>query len=177
MEIMTHQTLTRAIAEAEDQPMSGIQYFLGIDPGMSGGFGFVGDGRSYPHKIPETEADTAALLREWAPVVKLAWIERVHSMPKQGVASSFKFGQSYGFLRGILIGLRIPFEEVTPQSWQKAMGCLTHGDKNVSKAKAQQLFPGWKISHATADAMLIAEACRRAHANGYQAVQVVNLGT
>jgi hypothetical protein len=40
--------------------------------------------------------------------------------------------------------------------WQKSLGCLTHGDKNVSKAAAQRLFPGMKITHATADALLIA---------------------
>lgn len=78
-------------------------------------------------------------------------------MPKQGVASSFKFGRSYGFLIGLLTGLRIPYEFVTPQKWQKAMGCLTHGDKNISKAAAQRRWPNEKWTHATADAGLIAE--------------------
>ncbi len=41
--------------------------------------------------------------------------------------------------------------------WQKEMGCLTKGDKNVTKRRAQELFPTLKITHAIADALLIAE--------------------
>jgi hypothetical protein len=41
------------------------------------------------------------------------------------------------------------------------MGCLTRGDKNVSKAKAQQLFPTMKITHAVADALLLAAYAQR----------------
>lgn len=41
------------------------------------------------------------------------------------------------------------------------MGCLTKGDKNISKARAQQLFPTAKITHATADALLLAEWRRK----------------
>jgi hypothetical protein len=50
----------------------------------------------------------------------------------------------------------IPFERVRPQKWQQAMGCMTKGDKNVSKRRAQELYPQLKITHATADALLIA---------------------
>jgi hypothetical protein len=39
---------------------------------------------------------------------------------------------------------------------------MTKGDKNVSKRKAQELFPQLKITHATADALLLAEFGRRA---------------
>lgn len=35
------------------------------------------------------------------------------------------------------------------------------GDKNVTKAAAQRLFPDQKVVHATADAMLLAEYARR----------------
>lgn len=138
--------------------------YIGVDPGKSGAVAIEDeDGYLAVCRCDETEHDVAVFLRSWVgnrgPA--FAMIERVHSMPKQGVASSFKFGQSYGFLRGCLIALGIPFEEVMPQKWQKAMGCLSHGDKNVTKARAQQLFPGEKITHATADALLIAEYCRR----------------
>lgn len=90
-----------------------------------------------------------------------AYLEQVHSMPGQGVASSFKFGQGYGSLEMALTAAGIPFERVTPQKWQKALGCLTKGQKNVSKRKAQELFPTMKVTHATADALLIAEWGRR----------------
>jgi hypothetical protein len=55
-----------------------------------------------------------------------------------------------------LTAAQIPFERVRPAAWQKALGCLTGGDKNVSKRRAQELFPQLKVTHATADALLIA---------------------
>jgi len=84
----------------------------------------------------------------------------------QGVSSTFKFGVQYGSLKGILTALRIPFELIRPVDWQRALGCLTKGDKNISKAKAQQLFPDIKWIHATADSILIAEFCRRMRNQG-----------
>jgi len=36
------------------------------------------------------------------------------------------------------------------------MGCMTKGDKNVSKRRSQELFPQIKVTHAIADALLIA---------------------
>ena len=142
--------------------------FIGIDPGQSGGIAINSFGFVEAHKMPETESDARDLLCENLALAEktLCFIEAVHSMPKQGVASSFKFGRSYGFLRGLLIGLKIPFEEITPQTWQKEMGCRTKGDKNVTKAKAQQLWPNLKITHATADALLIAECARRRSLRG-----------
>ena len=96
------------------------------------------------------------------PLIKIfAMLENVHSMPKQGVASSFKFGRNFGNLEGLLTGSKIPFDYVTPQKWQKELGCLSHGDKNVTKSKAQRLFPHLKITHAIADALLIMEYCRK----------------
>lgn len=143
---------------------------LGIDPGASGAIGMLryengtleGIGAM---KLDVTERDISDYFA-YQDRPLFAFIERVHSMPKQGVASSFKFGVSYGFLRGCLIAHEIPFEEVTPQKWQKFMGCLSRGDKNVTKAKAQQLFPEIKITHAVADALLIAEYGRRIRSNG-----------
>jgi hypothetical protein len=78
-----------------------------------------------------------------------------------GVVSAFTFGNGYGHLEMALTAAGIPFERVRPQAWQKAMGCMSKGDKNVTKAKAQELFPHLKITHATADACLIAEYGRR----------------
>ena len=140
--------------------------YVGVDPGGSGGFGIIPPtpGHAWCQKMPETEADI------WQFVENLNWhrehdtvvacIESVHSMPKQGVASSFTFGQNFGALRMALTAAKFKWHLVTPQKWQKAMGCMTRGDKNVSKAHAQRLFPHLKLTHATADAMLIAEYCR-----------------
>lgn len=137
---------------------------IGIDPGASGGIVCLSDGGVARilsvHKMPETERDIVELLETWKRP-RFAFIELVNAMPKQGVSSVFKFGRSYGFLRGALTALQIPFEDVTPQKWQTAMRCMSKGDKNVTKAAAQRLWPDVKWTHATADAALIAEYGRR----------------
>lgn len=136
---------------------------LGIDPGASGGYAVVGpDGPIEWTKMLDTERDNFERLSALAGMAQTAVIERVHAMPKQGVSSTFKFGQNYGFMRGLLISLDIPFSEVSPAKWQGAMECRTKGDKNVSKRRAQELFPQVKrMTHAIADALLIAEFGRR----------------
>lgn len=142
--------------------------FIGIDPGSSGGIGYLDDdgdcGFTPLGKLTEREihlfVKEICCLDDDDPC---AVIELVHSSPQMGVKSAFTFGRSYGFLRGILAANHVKYVEVRPQAWQKAMGCLTKGDKNVSKAKAQQLYPGEKITHATADALLLATYCRRHH--------------
>lgn len=79
----------------------------------------------------------------------------------QGSVGTFTFGQNYGFLRGCLRTVGIEFEEVRAQDWQMVLGCRTRGDKNISKAKAQQIFPTVKCTHAISDALLLAEFGRR----------------
>ena len=69
-----------------------------------------------------------------------AYLEAVSSSPQMGVVSAFSFGRGYGNLEMALTAAGIPFERVRPQVWQKALGCMTKGDKNVSKRKAQELF-------------------------------------
>lgn len=143
------------------------QWFAGLDPGASGGVAFLNAdfGSACAYKFDGmTERDIWDLVRQYRDQnggVLFACLEQVSAMPGQGVTSMFKFGQSYGFLRGMLTAAEVPMELVTPQKWQKAIGCMTKGDKNVSKAKAQQLFPSVKITHAIADALLIAEYARR----------------
>ena len=146
--------------------------YIGIDPGASGGIAFIevtnpenGD-LPFAMKQPETDRDIYHIISQlrWCgekEVKCFAMLEKVHAMPKQGVSSTFTFGQNYGKLQMALIASGIPFEYVTPQKWQKALQCLTGGQKNVSKSKAQELFPHLKITHATADALLLAEYCRR----------------
>ena len=142
--------------------------YIGIDPGMSGGLAIIYDSWSEPAPCAfgkMTERDIHehinGMREHYSDNEIFAMLEKVNAFPGQGVSSTWKFGQSYGFLRGILTASGIPFELVTPQTWQKAMGCLTGGDKNISKAAAQRLFPSVKITHAIADALLIAEYCRR----------------
>ena len=136
---------------------------IGIDPGANGGIAWITNGKACVEKMPDTLQDLWELLEsivfevpDFTPYQVKAYIEQVSSSPQMGVVSAFSFGRGYGNLEMALTAARIPFERVRPQVWQKALGCMTKGDKNVSKSKAQELFPDRKITHATADALLIA---------------------
>jgi crossover junction endodeoxyribonuclease RuvC len=139
------------------------QITIGVDPGANGAIAWIDErGKSCVEKMPDTLQDL------WELVVSIslnagtgglgvrAYLEAVSSSPQMGVVSSFSFGRGYGNLEMALTAAGIPFERVRPQVWQKAMGCMTKGDKNISKQKAQELFPDKKVIHATADALLIA---------------------
>lgn len=154
---------------------------IGIDPGASGGIAFLTDREhrtldepflpSEPRlfKMPETDTDLAELFERQLENIHgvdggptMVYVEKVHSFPEQGVSSTFKFGVNYGTIRGVLAALKLPREFIAPQTWQKALCCLSRGDKNVTKRKAQELFPRARVIHAVADALLIAEYGRRA---------------
>lgn len=154
--------------------------FVGIDVGASGGIVVLRKDRSVALavKMPETERDLVNVLAQHAVHIRgesFALIERVWSSPQMGVASAFKFGVNVGTCRMALVALGIPFEEVLPSHWQKALGCLQpkrpkgtpnpigSKDKNITKRRAQALFPEMTVTHAIADALLIAEFCRRLH--------------
>lgn len=137
--------------------------WIGIDPGASGAIAVVFEsGMVCWIKNDSTEHELADWLRDIAENFDcFAIIEQVSAMPQQGVSSTFKFGRSFGFLIGLLTAFRIRYEAYRPQVWQKHMRCLTKGDKNVSKSAAQRLWPSTKITHANADALLIAEFGRQ----------------
>jgi hypothetical protein len=108
------------------------------------------------------------LLREATPLQRvIVFIEKVHSMPKQGVASSFNFGMGFGLWQGVVVGLNLPMEMVTPQRWQKEMLAGMQGGKEASIIRAQELFPDAELHlkkhHGRADALLIAEYGRRTY--------------
>ena len=131
---------------------------VGIDPGWSGGIARVGGGRTVCNKFTGyTEKDIVTLLQSFLKDADACYLEKVHAMPGNGVASMFKFGTIYGGLLFTILASGVPLYHVTPQKWQRSLNCLTKGDKNVSKRRAQELYPGIKVTHATADALLIAQ--------------------
>lgn len=141
------------------------------------------------YKMPDTETDLAELIREFAPHIVAVYLEKVHAMPavrrgkdgkvlkdeagepimNEGIASAAKFSAGYGFIRGCLVMARIPLFDVQPERWQKFLSIPPRGKKsktehkNILKGRAQQWWPHIKITHAIADALLIAEYGRRVH--------------
>jgi len=144
------------------QPMT-KDLFMGCDPGKSGAFIILDREGSPVDEVRNTETITTIgrFIRHYRMLISFALIEQVGAMPKDARSSAFKFGDAFGWMRGMVTVCNIRHEYIRPQAWQKHMECRTGGDKNVSKAKAQQLFPTYKVVHANADALLLAELARR----------------
>lgn len=163
------------------KPRSIEQRFLGIDPGQNGGIALVDANGKVIDAWPMPETDMAkwiliSAIADWKKVSIHAVIEKVHSMPKQGVASVFTFGKGYGGLLMALTAAKIPFEEVTPQKWQKCLGIVSRS-KEESKpdfkkrlwSMSQKLHPKCHIwdskfkgkQLAVADALLLATYAHR----------------
>lgn len=155
-----------------------MNLILGFDPGQSGGVAWqvIGNRQSASAiSMPKTEHDLRHLLKGILDSHEgdaLAFIEKVGATPQMGACSSFTFGKSYGFLRGVLTGMAIPFEEVTPQRWQADFNLKMKGKKlgkkdtekhNHIKSKAQSMFPWLDVTHAKAAALLICEYGARQH--------------
>ena len=146
-----------------------MNIYIGIDPGINGGIATINNNFVQAYKMPQTIRDLWELIHEIKSTAELenysitAALESVWSSPQMGVKSAFTFGNGFGHLEMALTAMGIPYERVRPAIWQKAMGCMTKGDKNVSKRRAQELFPTIKVTHAIADALLIGEYARRTH--------------
>jgi len=138
--------------------------YIGIDPGVNGGIALLHNDVMHSFACPDDEhgmANEIAICKEIATkenLQVLACIEKVHSMPKQGVASTFKFGMNYGQWLGILAAQQIPYIDVSPYKWQKHFGTQPK-DKNARKKNlkriAQSRYPESYCTLKTADAILI----------------------
>jgi len=102
---------------------------FGADPGASGGIAMIDGERVEAIPTPldgNNQIDIKALHdwlgdhRSWAAMESdVIYIESVHSMPGQGVASSFQFGRNLGKLEGVVGSSSIRSVYVSPQAWKK----------------------------------------------------------
>lgn len=132
--------------------------FLGIDPGLSGAIGIIhADGTFHSVEDMPTllrgkgavkrEVDAAGLARLLRPIagqIRLAVIEKVSAMPRQGSASTFSLGHSFGTAVAVVQALGIPVQLAAPATWKKRMG-LTR-DKEHARSEAIHLWPGAPLS-------------------------------
>lgn len=154
--------------------------YIGIDPGLGGGIAALSeDGAVFSvERMPPTPRDVLDLLsslngKKMLVPAPRAVLEFVRSSPQMGVVSAFSFGRGYGGLEMALLAAEIPVDIVTPQKWRNAMGCSRQRKgfgardateaKNVTKRRAQELFPSVTVTHSIADALLLAEYCRRTY--------------
>lgn len=140
---------------------------IGIDPGKRGAIAMI-----YPDGeicvMPLREAALIDVLRPLAGLSARCCLEKVHAMPKQGVASTFTFGEGFGFIKGVLECSGVSYQEIPPQQWKKEFGL--NSDKANSIAVCRRLFPDVSLrptersradSDGMAEALLMAEYARR----------------
>ncbi len=163
--------------------------YIGADPGMSGALALFapspgGGGTIFTDDMPSLEIDgkrtmdfwkLAALLDTWSSVydIRAVAVERVHSMPKQGVTSSFNFGFAAGALQQAIASAGLPLTLIPPATWKAIYG-LRGGreNKDMSRQKASQMFPGaahlWarKKDDGRAEAVLLAHYASRLQEGG-----------
>lgn len=157
--------------------------YIGIDPGLSGAIAIIDPHSAIsilPIPVAGKEIDVSTIQKflnfhlpddpYFGRLETIACIEAVHSMPKQGVSSSFKFGFVTGILHGIIRTMNIPLETVTPQAWKKEILSGTDKSKQACIDWCLRTYPNislFRTDRATtyddgmADAVAIATFIKR----------------
>ncbi len=159
--------------------MSGI--IIGIDPGLTGAVGAINTQGEFvatwdlPVMRDQSLAwiDATQLRAQFlklrdilSPGATIRFVvERVHAMPKQGVAGVFTFGMTFGSILATVQSFGYPLELVTPVKWKNALGLRGKAGavvaaKRAALDKARLLFPTAELTlikhEARAEALLIA---------------------
>ena len=143
-----------------------IRSYIGIDPGKTGAMALLTDEGEMDFADWSTPHAMQVTLLGWVQdkCVKYIGIEKVHSMPRQGVSSTFTFGSNFGWWAGTLdmvsLFLGTPWGLVSPQEWQKGVCGGKRGGDNEPLTAARRMFPdaplGRMRDSGRADALLIA---------------------
>lgn len=153
-----------------------LRLIIGCDPGQSGCLAMLADGEpagfidmpTMPRQAGGFEVNAASLAAQIRGVMHkhtgadiLAVVEQVGPMPGQGLASTFRFGQSDGILRGVIATLGIGYITVHPVKWKGHFG-LKGQEKDAARSLAIRRFPSVaeqlarKKDCGRADALLLA---------------------
>jgi len=139
---------------------------MGIDPGLKGGIVHldIDSQKIIVYRMPVVETskrikgknkivniyDIPRLFEAIIPCDEV-YLERVGPMSSQGVTSVWRFGEGYGLIKSAVYG-RTGREAtlVSPQVWKKVFDLSD--DKNLSRERAQEMFPlaspQWKTKRA-----------------------------
>jgi hypothetical protein len=151
-----------------------MKLIVGIDAGLSGAWGMIdlhgkywstGDMHHDENGVLETEKiwNEMAQARDGQDIIVV--LEKVHSMPKQGLSSTFKFGMAFGGACALSKRFNSHLVMVTPQVWKKSLKLSQQ--KLESLLMARELFSNAPLTlkkhNGRAEALLIAEWYRRQH--------------
>jgi len=130
-----------------------MRLLLGIDPGLSGALAWLDmDTGSIVQLsdmpiVPKTSKKKAHInIKELADLIAgeslytdAVVIEYVSAAPKQGLASTFKFGFGTGVLHGICTAHNMLISTVPPAVWKMGLGLSR--SKDESRALASKIWP------------------------------------
>jgi hypothetical protein len=147
---------------------------VAIDPGKKGAIAYSKSdslGSSVDVvEMPPTVHQMVAGLKGLNPSV--VYLEKVNTMPGQGIVSAGTFMKGVGQIEGACAALNIPVHEIHPRKWtaffelgtRKAAGSPKNWKEKLV-TKAQKMFPRLtpRINLKTADALLIWEYARVHH--------------
>lgn len=169
-----------------------MKSIVAIDPGSKGFLALLKQDGSREY-FSIVEHDMLDIGRWLAKVRKeevelVAVMEEVHAIFGSSAAGTFSFGEIFGLLKGLLIGMEIPYHLVPPKKWQEEIWinddkvwttstCKQTGKqtkrvdtKATSFNAAKRLFPSEDLRRSPAckklddnkcDALLLSEYARR----------------
>lgn len=142
------------------------EFYLGIDPGKDGGIALLSEGPPLVYVYSDQIMLNIASMISGKSVS--VCLEKVASMPNQGVKGVFTFGRGLGFIEGVLQSYQLPYQLVPPIVWKKEFSL--NSDKQKSIEACRKLFPMvdlkatercTKYHDGKAEALLMAEYARR----------------
>lgn len=152
-----------------------MKYYLGIDPGITGGFACVDSNGQLQtvYSMPVLKVGGKNIIDAHSIIdlfylnlpypITFAYLEEQHPMPKQGLSSTFKTGYGYGLLVSALTAKGIPFATIRATAWKRKVSCPR--DKEGALLVARRLWPdedafSLKKNHGLAEAALLAKLAR-----------------
>ncbi len=137
-----------------------MDYILGVDPGVSGGMAvWVRTKGIFLRKFT-----TGGEYIDFVKSLRGNGLAVVEHVPKyvgneMRASHSYTLGYNVGYEIGVLEALGISVNLVRPQKWQRDIPNLTGkrgaARKRSLKEHAKKLYPGLKVTLATANALLI----------------------
>ena len=143
---------------------------IGIDPGKKGAMAIIEstpDGIGHVKIIPFEPSDYISALKRYSGAT--VCIEQVQSLPREGVKSVWSFGQTYGWLLGVMDALGVSYQAVPPNKWKREYSLL-RAEKKQSIEVCKRLFPNVSLKRTDrcktdddnmADSLLLCEYARR----------------
>lgn len=117
--------------------------YIGIDVGAKGAMTILSENGEIefcnPFESVRIYSQHLKKIEQYSKI--LIGIEKVASMPNQGVKSMFSFGQRFGELLGMCDSLELSYILVPPKTWQRACMIPSGSDKKTIAEYIQRLYP------------------------------------